>query len=237
MLIGACGYGDSGDVTGPGRVSLILGHPNPDGVKTLSTDADAHYVGMAPGEQGCVTQAGAGDINGDGLSDLVIGSPGWGEGLVGRAYVVFADGTSSPAARYRVINLTGRGTSQEVGQSGVTLQGYSPFGTRPGSVYVTRHFVDTCATRFATNGLLWSVERYEAHSDSLYLTFTYNGYQISGGLSPRSSCGTATGPARSGLRTRARSWTPTTTGSAAAPRRGPIANIPSPPNPSTSTCR
>ncbi|MCJ7549726.1 MAG: integrin alpha [Anaerolineae bacterium] len=176
LLIGACGYTE-GDATG--RASLVLGHPNPDGVKVLSTDADAHYVGMAPGEQGCITQAGAGDINGDGLSDLVIGSPGWGQYRVGKAYVVFADGTSSPAARYRAIDLGGRPGSKEIGQSGVTVLRASLPKPVPGSVYVTRHFVDTCATRFATNGLLWTVEHYGV-VPGLFVRFTYNDYQISG---------------------------------------------------------
>ena len=179
LLIGACTYGSTGDVTGPGRVSLVLGHPSPGQTKDLSTDADAHYVGMAPNELGCITQVGAGDINGDGLSDLVIGSPGWGEYAVGKAYVVFADGSSSPAARYRAIDLTGRFGNREVGQSGVTLRRNPPTLPKPGSVYVTRHFVDTCATRFATNGLLWTVERH--NGDQLMgLRFSYNAYQISG---------------------------------------------------------
>lgn len=62
---------------------------------------------------------------GDGLSDLVIGSPGWGEYGAGKAYVIFADEGSATAARYRVVNLTGQGFSAEIGESGVVAH-YDP---------------------------------------------------------------------------------------------------------------
>lgn len=176
FLIGACGY-EEGDSTG--QASLVLGHPNPDGVLDLVPDADATYKGMQPGEQGCITQAGRGDINGDGLSDLVIGSPGWGAQGVGKAYVIFADEASPTAARYRVISLSGQG-QVKVGESGVTAYSYEGSTGAPGSVYVTRHFVDTCATRFATNGLLWTVERNHSKDQHFWFTFHYNDWQISG---------------------------------------------------------
>ncbi|MDP2309080.1 MAG: FG-GAP-like repeat-containing protein [Pseudomonadota bacterium] len=68
-------------------------------IATLSGEAESNYLGGAVSD--------AGDVNGDGHADVIVGAWGYG-GLTGRAYVYLgsSSGVSSPAAA----TLTGEGT-------------------------------------------------------------------------------------------------------------------------------
>ena len=70
IAIGSPGY-DNGMLTDEGAVRLYLGHPS-----GPSGGADGTYTGGFIREYFGTSVAGAGDLNGDGLSELIIGAPG-----------------------------------------------------------------------------------------------------------------------------------------------------------------
>ncbi|HEX7079276.1 MAG TPA: integrin alpha [Candidatus Eisenbacteria bacterium] len=83
FLVGA--YENSARGAGAGRAYLYLGGPHPDAVP------DAIYSGEAAGDRFGISVAGAGDVNGDGFADVIVGAyeqDGAGNDA-GRAYVYF----------------------------------------------------------------------------------------------------------------------------------------------------
>jgi hypothetical protein len=173
LLIGACGYPSQEN---RGRVSLILGQANPSGVKDLETDADANYEGVADQDSACVVGGGSGDINGDGLSDILVGSPGHTISK-GYVYLIFSDYIPPSGSRYRRITLN-RGDYQnaEIGSSGVSADLDNDDG---GSLYVTRFYLNTCGQQYNTNGLLWGLDP-QLRGANLNFSFKYNDNQIVG---------------------------------------------------------
>lgn len=99
MLVGASEYsaGASPDNWGVGAAYLILGGPSaPDTVLDASA---AQYTGEAAYDQAGTCVASAGDVDGDGFDDLLVGAPGsdaagtW----AGVAYMI--QGAAAPASR------------------------------------------------------------------------------------------------------------------------------------------
>jgi len=85
VAVGAPGMGDDA-----GLVAVFRGGAVMDGIADLTlTGSDTERFGASVG--------GAGDVNGDGSPDLVVGAPGLAPGLAGRAYV-FAGAGMAPAA-------------------------------------------------------------------------------------------------------------------------------------------
>jgi hypothetical protein len=89
MLIGAYGYPSGGDT---GRAYLVLGSGTPSSIGLGS--ADAIYTGENTSDYAGRSVAGAGDMNGDGYDDLLIGAYGYSSDT-GRAYLVLGSGTPS----------------------------------------------------------------------------------------------------------------------------------------------
>ena len=86
VLVGSPGNADAG--RGSGAAYLVLGSGRPADVALAY--ADAQYTGDA--NQAGTSVASAGDVNADGLDDILVGAPG---GIEGTAYVVF--GVRSPS--------------------------------------------------------------------------------------------------------------------------------------------
>ena len=170
LLVGA--YTHSSNT---GRAYLVLGASSPYS-GTLSS-ADAIYTGESSSYAGH-SVAGAGDVNGDGYSDLLIGAYEFNSSR-GKAYLLFSDYNSATAARYRdMISTALANANNEVGPSGVRVK--FPSGAQTGSIYVTRHFRKTCSTNLDSNRLVWTVDSQRGGSAQAQLTFKYNDTQIAG---------------------------------------------------------
>jgi hypothetical protein len=137
----------AGDVNGDGLIDLIVGARNATAGsqsvsgrsyvvfgKTNTTAVDLSAIaggsggfvinGQSASDQAGYSVAGAGDVNGDGLADLIVGAIGWDSPTsnVGRAYVVF--GTSSTSA-IQLADIAG-------GSGGFTITGQNDADTRAG---------------------------------------------------------------------------------------------------------
>jgi hypothetical protein len=98
LLVGAPGASCSG-ATGSGAAYLVYGAANQGTVNLSSLNpAVVKYCGSRSGDAAGTSVGAAGDVNGDGVPDLVIGTPGRGTaGVPGHAYVVFGSTSLSNA--------------------------------------------------------------------------------------------------------------------------------------------
>ncbi|MBA3716970.1 MAG: FG-GAP repeat protein [Actinobacteria bacterium] len=95
--------------------------PVPGGTVELGTDASVMVVGAVGADDAGTSVARAGDVNGDGDMDLIVGAPEAGDDSAGRAYVIFGP-LQSP-----VIDLAALGEQgfAIVGEAGDDHAGYS----------------------------------------------------------------------------------------------------------------
>jgi hypothetical protein len=96
MLIGAH-HDDSGG-SDAGQTYLILGRRTGWSMDTDLSSVDTSFIGEEIGDEAGYSVAGAGDINGDGYDDLLIGAPRSNDGGSdsGQTYVVFFDDGAPP---------------------------------------------------------------------------------------------------------------------------------------------
>lgn len=90
ILIGADGNNDGGSEAG--KTYLILGKASGWAMNTSLSNADASFIGEHAGDYSGNTVAGAGDVNGDGYDDILIGAPLYAEGghsPSGKTYLIF----------------------------------------------------------------------------------------------------------------------------------------------------
>ncbi len=135
LIVGANGGDDSGGVN-PGEAYVVFGKAStPRVVDLTSLAAGDGFIlrgdqGGAPGatngDQAGISVSGAGDVNGDGFADLIVGAHEGDDGgtNAGEAYVVFGK-----ASNPRVINLSGLAPAD-----GFIIQGDAPYDTAGRSV-------------------------------------------------------------------------------------------------------
>ena len=90
FLIGAHKFDASETLTDTGKVCLILGQPEADwGPDFELANADSSFVGEADRDYAGSALAGAGDVNGDGYDDFLVGAYGNDEGgaMAGKVYL------------------------------------------------------------------------------------------------------------------------------------------------------
>jgi hypothetical protein len=93
LLIGAPSASYSGR-SGSGAVYVVFAQPNMTSVDLGSLGSDGYQIGGAvAGAQAGAAVANAGDINGDGIPDAIVGAPG--EFADGAVYVVFGKATTT----------------------------------------------------------------------------------------------------------------------------------------------
>jgi hypothetical protein len=139
----------AGDVNGDGLADVIVtaSHADPNGSNSGRTyvvlgKADTDMVqlddiamgvggfvldGEAPDDIAGASARGAGDVNGDGLADIIVGAPGAdpnGVGVAGRTYVVFGTTqTANVALAHVTLGVGGFALDGESGRSGVSVSG------------------------------------------------------------------------------------------------------------------
>jgi len=88
ILIGAPGINESS--INPGHTYLIFGKASGWAMRTSLTKADASFIGEDNPDRSGTSVAGAGDVDGDGYNDILVGAPGNGKGSLsaGQTYLI-----------------------------------------------------------------------------------------------------------------------------------------------------
>ncbi|WCB94087.1 hypothetical protein DSM104299_02815 [Baekduia alba] len=95
--------GAPGGPKDPGTAYVVFGSPGASPLTALATLGDGGFkiTGGAPGDRAGLAVSAAGDVNGDGLADVVVGAPGaaaYGRADAGVAYVVYGKKTPEAVA-------------------------------------------------------------------------------------------------------------------------------------------
>ncbi len=104
LIVGAP-YSDTGTSTDVGRSYVVFGKCTGESIDLSAITAGTStlgfvIIGQSKGDKSGFSVSGAGDVNGDGLADLVVGAPD-AANLAGRSYVVFGKAKGTP------VNLSG----------------------------------------------------------------------------------------------------------------------------------
>src|SRR5205085_1864603 len=114
VIVGANNAGNSGGFnTGAGAAYVVFGKSSFVSTPTagfsvalasLNGATGFKLAGIAPGDQTGYSAAGAGDVNGDGFDDVIVGAFKASSGATGAAYVVFGKSqfTSAPATGFSI---------------------------------------------------------------------------------------------------------------------------------------
>ena len=102
VLVGAFGNGDAG--TGAGAAYLILGSSSP---TSTSLGAEIEYTGANAGDEAGISVSGAGDVDGDGYPDMLVGADGVGGSATGAAYLLLGSALPSSQSLASAVSFLG----------------------------------------------------------------------------------------------------------------------------------
>jgi len=97
FLVGAPGADNINNI---GKTYLLLGKASGWSMNTSLSKADGSFMGEHAGDFSGSSIAGAGDVNGDGYDDILIGAPynNDGGGMAGKTYLIIMDSNSKPTS-------------------------------------------------------------------------------------------------------------------------------------------
>ena len=121
LIVGAYFADPNGD-SGAGESYVVFGKTNTSTVDLGNLGSGGFRInGIDAGDRSGVAVSGAGDVNGDGLADLIVGASGTdpnGDSYAGESYVVFSLQTPPLSAVYRARSRNGNPPQTAVGVSG-----------------------------------------------------------------------------------------------------------------------
>lgn len=124
ILIGANGADPGGNLTA-GETYLYYGRPGFDASIALAYRADVTFEGIAANDNSGYSVSGAGDVNGDGYDDILIGAYGVDSGgnfTVGETYLIYGSDTLSGAVSLSTADVTLQGIAAN-DRSGFSVSG------------------------------------------------------------------------------------------------------------------
>jgi hypothetical protein len=178
------GYGDvligsESDSGNSGAVYLAYGTANP---ANASLTTLPKLAGVAAGDSLGSVVRGNGDVNGDGLADIVIGTMGNDEGgaNAGGAYLIFGGKLPSSFQERQRLNPAGNTAAIQLNTADVRVDFVSG-ALAGGDVTVERHFYHPCATDKRLQAPIWTLDSSKLDgAASANLRFSYTNAQIAG---------------------------------------------------------
>jgi hypothetical protein len=129
-----------GDINGDGKDDIVIGAPNDSpssgkayviyggsnlgniALSSLTTSQGIYLYGVGSNFFTGFSVSGAGDFNGDGYDDILVGAKGFSSGPIGRAYIVYGGGSLSHVTLSSMPSTQG---ATIIGQVATDLAGYS----------------------------------------------------------------------------------------------------------------
>ena len=191
ILIGARSNDEGGDYAG--QTYLIFGKASGWSMDTDLSTSDASFLGESEGDSSGCSVAGAGDVNGDGYDDILIGATGNDDGgdFTGQTYLIF--GKASGWAMDT--NLSASDASfwgeNQGGQSGSSVAGAGDFnGDGYDDILIGAHLDDDGGTEAGQTYLIfgkssgWTMDTNLSTSDASFWgesSGDHSGFSVAGG--------------------------------------------------------